>query len=351
MTDRGNDDTPFTPDDHPEAGRVRATLHDAAGATRPRAAFVTELETHLRRQSPAPPAPVRHRWDGFRALVLAAIVAFGLGALVLGAGALRPTVAPLGTASPTPTPVPPTATAVGSGQPLPAGTSTTVSLGAVAGVTARVPAWLTDPTIVYLLLTLGALAVLLEALHPGAFVPGLVGGVALLLAVVGLLTLPLNWVGLLLLALALALVVTDIQASTHGALTLAALVAFVPGSLLLFNSSGQTREAVALPAVLALAAILGVFGLGVGALAARTYALPPYRYALPEGGMVGTTVGPLTPTGVVRVAGQLWSARTDTPPIAADQPVRVLVREGLSLVVQPLDPGAAGESEFPDVDR
>ena len=87
------------------------------------------------------------------------------------------------------------------------------------------------------------------------------------------------------------------------------------------------------------------------AVAARGRAIPPYRYALPEGGMIATTVGPLAPTGVVQVAGQLWSARADAAPIAADQPVRVLVREGLTLVVHPLNPGAAGESEFPDVDR
>ena len=350
MTNRGNDDTPHTSDDHPISGRIRATLHDAAHTARPRPAFVTELETHLRRQSPARPAPVRRRWGGFRGLVLAAVVALGLGALALGAGMLRPD-ATLGTAPPTRTAALPTATAAASGQTLPAGASTAAALGAVAGLTAWVPAWLADPTIVYLLLTLGALAVLLEALHPGAFVPGLVGGAALLLGVVGLLTLPLNWAGLLLLILALALVVTDIQASTHGALTLAALVAFVPGSLLLFNSSGQTREAVALPAVLALAALLGAFGLGVGAIAARSRAIPPYRYALPEGGMAGTTVGPLAPSGVVQVVGQLWSARAAATPIAADLPVLILEREGLTLVVQPLDPGAAGESEFPDVDR
>jgi membrane protein implicated in regulation of membrane protease activity len=350
MTDRKDDHTTRPPDERASAGQVGAALTDAAHAARPRAAFVTELEAHLRRQPPIRPARARHRWGGFRVLVLAAIVALGLGALAFGAGALRP-AATLGTAPPTSTAALPTTTATTGKQTLPAGASTAVSLGAVAGLGAWVPAWLADPTVVYLLLTLGALAVLLEALHPGAFVPGMVGGVALLLGVIGLLTLPLNWAGLLLLLVALALVVTDIQASTHGALTLAALVAFVPGSLILFNASGQARDAVALPAVLGLAALLGAFGLGVGALAAHTHTLPSYRYALPEGGDSATTIGPLAPTGVVQVGGQLWSARADIAPIPADQPVRVLEREGLTLVVQPLAPGVAGESEFPDVDR
>lgn len=351
----------YAPDDHPTVRRVRATLRDTGRATRPRAAFVAELEAHLRRQPPIPTTYPPRWWAASRALALVAILALGLGALALFAGVVHPATLPLGPATrgdpaPTLTPAAPTPTAAAVGQHQSLGASTAVSLGAVVGLSAWVPGWLANPTVAYLLLTLGALAVLMEVLHPGALVPGVVGGVALLLGVVGLVALPFNWAGLLLLLLALALVVADVQAATHGALTLAALIAFVPGSLLLFaplgpHPPGQAAVAVALPVVLALAALLGAFGLGVGAAAASVHARPPYRFDLPEAGMVGTTVGPLAPAGVVRVGGQLWSARTDTAPIATDQLVRILARDGLTLVVHPLDPGDAGESEFPDVDR
>lgn len=349
MTNRGHDDTPTARGTPPHAGYPAAIRRDAAHAVHPRPAFVSELELHLRRQPPPQRSLDRQHRGGFRALVLAAIVALTISALALGVGMLRAATAP-GTATPTNSPVAPTSTIAVGSQHFPAGASTVLSFGIMAGTTAWVPTWLVDPTVVYLLLMLGAMGVLLEMLHPGAFVPGIVGGAALLLGGLGLLALPLNWVGFVLLLLAFALVVTDIQASTHGALTLAAIVVFVPGSLLLFNSTDQTREAVALPAVLALTALLGAFGLGVGALVAHTHAIPPYRYALPERGMTGTTVGPLGPSGVVQVAGQLWSARSDAAPIAADQPVLISEREGLTLVVQPLAPGTAGESEFPNVD-
>lgn len=360
MAYRGRDGTMDGEGASPATGHVRATLREAAHAARPRAAFVAELEAHLRRQPPPPPAPPPRWWGGVRALVLVAILALGLGALALVAGRGHP-AAPLATTArgePTPTIAAgvPTPTAVVGGQSRPTGASTALSLGAVVGMSSWVPGWIADPTVAYLLIVLGALAVLLEVFHPGALVPGMVGGVALLLGAIGLIALPFNWAGLLLLIVALALVVADVHMATHGALTLAALIAFVPGSLLLFAPAGsrppgQAAEAVALPAVLALAALLGAFGLGVGAAVASVRARPPYRFALPEAGMVGLAVGPLAPAGVIRVGGQLWSARADQDaPIATDQAVRILAREGLTLVVVPVASGAAGEREFPDVD-
>lgn len=329
---------------------------DAARGVEPRPSYVADLEAHLRRQPPTPVAPVRGRWNGFRAAILATVVALALGAVILTIGMVR-AGDPLTGSAPTPTPAAsapatvavPTAV-VGVAGPA-GGAAPAVAATALA---AHVPGWLADPTVIYLLLTLGALAVLLEVLHPGAFVPGVVGAGSLLLAVVGLLAVPLNWGGLLLLVVALALVAVDIVAAAHGALTLAAIVAFVPGSLLLFAPAaaqppGHAPDGVALPAVLGLTALLGAFGLVAGAAAAQVRTIAPYAYALPEGGMTGTAVGPLGPTGVVRVGNQLWSARTEGDPIAAAQPICVVAREGLTLIVQPLNAGASGESEFPDV--
>jgi quercetin dioxygenase-like cupin family protein len=84
----------------------------------------------------------------------------------------------------------------------------------------------------------------------------------------------------------------------------------------------------------------------------RVAAEAPLSPDLPEGGRHGTTVGPLAPDGVVRVEGQLWSARAATGRIAPGRPVRVLAREGLTLVVTPAESGAcAGERVFPDVEH
>lgn len=80
-------------------------------------------------------------------------------------------------------------------------------------------------------------------------------------------------------------------------------------------------------------------------------AAAPASHDLPGLGRLGTAVGPLDPGGVVRVDGQLWSARATTGRVEPGRPVRVLAREGLTLVVDPEAPGArAGERAFPDVE-
>jgi len=85
--------------------------------------------------------------------------------------------------------------------------------------------------------------------------------------------------------------------------------------------------------------------------AVQNVAAVPRSPDLPDGGQHGTTVGPLGPDGLVRVEGQLWSARAATGRFAPGQPVHVLAREGLTLVVVPATSGArAGERVFPDVE-
>jgi quercetin dioxygenase-like cupin family protein len=86
-------------------------------------------------------------------------------------------------------------------------------------------------------------------------------------------------------------------------------------------------------------------------VAVQGLAAVPRSPDLPEGGQHGTTVGPLGPEGLVRVDGQLWSARAASGRIESGQLVRVLAREGLTLVVVPAASGAcAGERAFPDVE-
>ena len=77
-----------------------------------------------------------------------------------------------------------------------------------------------------------------ELTHPGAWVPGLIGVTCLALAIYGLGLLPVNWFGLIFIAMAFALFILDIKAATHGALTVAGVTSFIVGALVLFNSPG-----------------------------------------------------------------------------------------------------------------
>src|SRR6266542_1944244 len=114
-----------------------------------------------------------------------------------------------------------------------------------------------DPTIAYLLMTIGFFAVLIELFHPGALLPGVSGVVCLVLSFVGFAALPMNWGGVVLIVAAAALFILDIKAAAHGGLTIGGLICFVLGSLLLYSpppgppSPTLPDVSVALPALLA----------------------------------------------------------------------------------------------------
>ncbi len=110
---------------------------------------------------------------------------------------------------------------------------------------------LTDPNIVFLLLTVGVQAILIEIASPGGWVAGFVGVVSLALAGYGLGILPVNWFGLIFIATAFVLFLLDIKAPTHGALTAAGLGSLIIGALVLFNSPGTPAfERVSIPLVI-----------------------------------------------------------------------------------------------------
>jgi membrane-bound serine protease (ClpP class) len=194
---------------------------------------------------------------------------------------------------------------------------------------------ISDPTIAYLLLSLGTLALIYELSNPGAILPGVAGGLCLLLALYALGTLPVNLAGLLLLALAFGLLVLDVFAPTHGVLTAGAIAAFVLGSAILINTPEGAPFLSIAPAaiVLVTAALVAFFGLIVGSVARSqrrraiggTAALVGQRAIVRE---------PLEPSGLVSLQGELWTARAAGPPIPAGTEVEVLAVEGLRLVVR-----------------
>ena len=110
---------------------------------------------------------------------------------------------------------------------------------------------LTDPNIVFLLLTIGVQAILIEISSPGGWVAGFIGVVCLTLAVYGMGVLPVNWFGIIFLLTAFVLFILDIKAPTHGALTAAGVASFIVGALVLFNSPGTPQfQRVSVPLVI-----------------------------------------------------------------------------------------------------
>ncbi len=201
---------------------------------------------------------------------------------------------------------------------------------------------LIDPNIAYLLFTVGVWALIAEFYHPGALVPGLTGVICLVLAFVAFENLPMNWAGVALLALAMALFVADVKAPSHGALTVGGVVCFVLGSLLLFSPVSPEAPAlpqvqVSLPLIAGMATLLAAFFLFAVQAGIRAQRLPPTLPPLPDAGARGfarSALRPGGPVGSVQIASESWTAVADRDEIAPGEPVEVVGADGLRLRVR-----------------
>ncbi len=198
---------------------------------------------------------------------------------------------------------------------------------------------LTSPSIAYLLFVAGLLLIVFEFFTAGIGLAGGVGALALVGAIVGFASLPVEWWAVALLVLGVLGFSIDVQAGGLGAWTFIGAGALVGGSLTLYGGSSRLD-----PPWWMLAAV--IVGAGAFMLAAMT-AVVRARFSTPtigrEGmvGEMGTAEVAVDPDGVVRVRDALWRARTNrATPIAAGDPVRVVSVEGLVLEVEP-EEGAA----------
>ncbi|MHB1499553.1 MAG: NfeD family protein [Candidatus Dormibacteria bacterium] len=197
-----------------------------------------------------------------------------------------------------------------------------------------------NPTITFGLLLLAMLGIGLEMVHPGAIVPGVVGLIAGVLAVAGLLGLPLDLLGLLLVAAAAALFMVDTVAPTHGVLTVVGIGAAITGGVLMFP--GRPVAPVALVGLpLGLGGIWVLLSHRALAVRHRPYPRQPQEL-LGEVGVVKETRGE---PSLALVDGELWRIISrDGAPVAAGDEVEVLAQDGLTLIVATI--GLSGGSEI-----
>lgn len=196
-----------------------------------------------------------------------------------------------------------------------------------------------NPTIVAVLMAIGLQAILIELSSPGGWVAGFVGIVSLALGFYGLGILPVNWLGLALVAVAFVLFVLEITTPTHGALTAAGIGSLIAGFLILFNYPGSPEFArVSIPVVVAIAVLTGGFFTFVLAKALSIQKKPPVTGLDGLMGAVGDVRTPLSPRGSVFLQGERWRAETaDGSMVATGTDVRVVGVRGFTLVVEPVD--------------
>lgn len=190
------------------------------------------------------------------------------------------------------------------------------------------------PQVAYLLMTLGALGLTIELWNPGAILPGVVGGMCLLLAFFALQILPVSTTGLLLILFGLALLVLELKVPSFGILGVGGTISLLVGSIMMTREMPGVTVSLALivPVVLAMAAIV----LFLGRLALTAQARPPTTGREGLLGAQGRARVPLAPgtPGHVDVHGEIWRALSRTP-VAAGAAVRVVEVNGLTLLVEP----------------
>jgi membrane-bound serine protease (ClpP class) len=200
----------------------------------------------------------------------------------------------------------------------------------------RVLAVLADPNIAYLLMMAGILGLYIEFTHPGVIFPGVAGGICLLLALTAMQVLPVNYGALALIVLGVALLVAEAFLPTFGVVGVGGAVAFLLGSLFLFDSAGEELE-VARTLIFGAVAGLGLFTMIVGVLIARRGRVPARLGVEGMIGAIGMARDRLAPQGTVLVHGEYWTAETEQT-IDPGTPVEVTGIDGLRLRVRRRDP-------------
>ncbi len=231
------------------------------------------------------------------------------------------------------------------------GRTVKVSTGEVTirteGMTARPvdPDWrnellaiITNPNVAYILMLVGIYGLFFELANPGAIVPGVLGGISILLALFAFQALPINFAGLALMGLGVAFMVAEAFMPSFGILGIGGLVAFAFGSLLLFDTGVEAYE-LSLTLVLALSAVSAAVIVGITTMALRAHRRRVVFGREAMTGQLGVAAEDfVNGRGRVRLQGELWNAET-TGPVSRGQTVRITRMDGLKLEVEAADDG------------
>jgi membrane-bound serine protease (ClpP class) len=195
---------------------------------------------------------------------------------------------------------------------------------------------ITNPNIAYILLLLGIYGLIFEFINPGAVAPGVVGGIALLIGMYALNVLPINFAGVALLLLGVALMVAEAFIPSFGIVGIGGIVAFAIGSLMMFDTEvpgfGLSWQAVALGTGVTAAFFL--IAIGAAWRAHRRTVVTGEPALLGHSGHVVTWTGN---SGFVHLHGEDWQAQSEAP-LTPGQTVRVTARRDLTLIVEPDTP-------------
>jgi membrane-bound serine protease (ClpP class) len=189
---------------------------------------------------------------------------------------------------------------------------------------------ISNPNIAYILMMIGLAGLYFELSHPGAIFPGVIGGIALILAFFAMQTLPVNYAGILLIVLAIIFFIMEMKITSYGLLSVAGIVSLLLGSLMLFEAPTADMK-LSLRVVLPTVILISGFFVAVASLVFRAQISKPATGSMGLVGEIGVVKKALTPEGKVFVHGELWNARAKE---ALDQNVKVRVVKVVNLILE-----------------
>ena len=194
---------------------------------------------------------------------------------------------------------------------------------------------LSDPNLAYILLMLGIYGLFFELYNPGAILPGVIGGICIILAFYSMHTLPVNYAGLALIIFAVILFLLEIKVVSHGVLTIGGIISLLLGSMMLINED-SVLEAMEISMeliiiVVVLTAAFFLFAITFGIKAQRK---KPVTGAEGIVGESGTAISNLKPVGKIKVHGEIWNAECENEVINKGDEIEVVSVNHLTLIVK-----------------
>jgi membrane-bound serine protease (ClpP class) len=194
---------------------------------------------------------------------------------------------------------------------------------------------ISDPNITYILFLMGLYGIIFELYSPGTILPGIVGGISMILALYSMHTLPVNYAGLALIIFAVILFLLEIKIASHGMLAIGGVISLLLGSIMLIKSGSSLEMAKISRSVIitatAVSALFFLFVVGLGIKAQRRKAVTG-KEAL--AGAAAEVLDELSPVGTVKIQGEIWKAESLAGTISKGEKVRVKEMKNMKLFVE-----------------
>jgi membrane-bound serine protease (ClpP class) len=192
---------------------------------------------------------------------------------------------------------------------------------------------ISNPSIAYILLMLGFYGLLYELANPGAILPGVIGGICLILAFFAFQMLPVNYAGVALILLGVILFIAEVKITSYGMLSVAGVISLLLGSIMLIDSPAEFLRISFVNVILPVVLVTAAFFLFALIMIVRAHRRRPTTGREGLVGGLGVAKTELKPEGVVEIRGELWNAEADEA-IKAGEKIQVEAIVGMKVKVK-----------------